>query len=160
MKEMSSFAGWNMIGATCGIARGQGIAMLLNVFFGVVVNAAYGIANQVNGLLSFFSVAIMQSIRPQIIKSEGGGDRERMLRLSLIACKYMFYLCAIFAIPLILSMPYVLQLWLKDVPEYTVTFCRLILLFNRHVVPRRHDIHRSCRIDQMAANRRGYLAYR
>ena len=134
MKEMSSFAGWNMIGATCGIARGQGIAMLLNVFFGVVVNAAYGIANQVNGLLSFFSVAIMQSIRPQIIKSEGGGDRERMPRLSLIACKYMFYLCAIFAIPLILSMPYVLQLWLKDVPEYTVTFCRLILLFTLTVM--------------------------
>lgn len=134
MKDISTFAGWNLIGATCGLARGQGIAMLLNIFFGVVVNAAYGIANQVNGLLSFFSVAIMQSIRPQIVKSEGSGDHTRMLRLSLIACKYMFYLCAIFSIPLIINMPYILSLWLKDVPEYTVIFCQLILLFTLTVM--------------------------
>lgn len=129
LKSMTSFAGWNLIGSVCNLARGQGLAMVMNVFYGVVVNAAYGVANQLNGLLSYFSAAMMQSLRPQIVKSEGAGDRARMLRLTLIACKYMFYLSAVFAIPLILEMPYVLSIWLKDVPDYTISFCRLIMIF-------------------------------
>ena len=127
LKRITRFTGWSLIGSVSSIARGQGIAVILNIFYGVVINAAYGIANQVNGLLSFFSAAIMQSIRPQIIKSEGAQDRPRMLKLSLIACRYMFFLCALFSIPLIIEMPYILNLWLKEVPEYTIVFCRLIL---------------------------------
>lgn len=127
LNELTSFAGWYTFASIGSIGRFQGIQMLLNIFYGVIVNAAYGIANQVNGLLQFFATAILQSIRPQITKSEGVGDRERVRRLSLIACRYMFYLCAIFSIPLILEMPYVLNMWLVNPPDYTVGFCRLIL---------------------------------
>lgn len=127
-KEMFSFAGWNMFGALCGLGRSQGLAIILNVFFGPIVNAAYGIANQVNGQLFAFSENLLKALRPQIIKSEGSGERESMLMLSMRASKYGFFLLALFAIPLIMEMPYVLKLWLKNVPEYTISFCQLILL--------------------------------
>ena len=127
LKDLTSFAGWYTFVSIGSIGRFQGIQVLLNIFYGIVVNAAYGIANQVNGLMQFFATAILQSIRPQIVKSEGAKNRERVNRLSLIACRYMFFLCAIFSIPLILEMPYVLGLWLKNPPEYTIGFCRLVL---------------------------------
>ncbi|MDE5678397.1 oligosaccharide flippase family protein [Phocaeicola sp.] len=128
VKELVSFTGWYTFASIGSIGRFQGLQVLLNVFYGVVTNAAYGIANQVNGLMQFFATAILQSIRPQIMKSEGAHDRMRVTRLSLIACRYMFFLCAIFSIPMILEMPYVLHLWLDNPPEYTVGFCRLVLL--------------------------------
>ncbi|MGE7773360.1 lipopolysaccharide biosynthesis protein [Chitinophaga sp. NPDC101104] len=128
LKEMFSYGGWNMFGAVSVVTRNQGIAMILNVFFGTIVNAAYGIANQVNAQLSFFSVTLMQALNPQIMKSEGQGNRERMLKLAMIASKFSFALLAFFAIPLLLETPFVLGLWLKEVPAYTVVFCRLILL--------------------------------
>lgn len=128
LKEMFAYGGWNMFGAVSVVTRNQGIAMILNVFFGTIVNAAYGIANQVNAQLSFFSVTLMQALNPQIMKSEGQGNRERMLKLAMIASKFSFSLLAFFAIPLLLETPFVLGLWLKEVPEYTVVFCRLILL--------------------------------
>lgn len=128
LKEMFAYAGWNMFGAGSVMARNQGIALLLNVFFGTIVNAAYGIANQVNAQLSYFSVTMLRALNPQIIKSEGSGDRARMLRLSMIASKFSFYLLSFFAIPMMIEMPFVLQCWLKQVPAYTVTMCRLIII--------------------------------
>jgi len=127
-KEMFSFAGWNMFGALCGLGRSQGLAIILNIFFGPIVNAAYGVANQVNSQLYSFSENMLKALRPQIMKSEGSGDRERMLMLSMKASKYGFFLLALFAIPLIIEMPYILKLWLKNVPEYTIVFCRLVLI--------------------------------
>src|SRR5690606_12101976 len=105
LKEMFSYAGWNMFGAGSVVARNQGMAMILNVFFGTVINAAYGIANQVNAQLSYFSVTMLQSLNPQIIKSEGSGDRQRMLRLAMIASKFSFFLLSFFSIPVIIEMP-------------------------------------------------------
>lgn len=128
LKEMFSFAGWNMFGALCGLGRSQGMAIILNLFFGTVVNAAYGIANQVNAQLYSFSANMLKALNPQIVKSEGGGDRNRMLRLAMLASKCSFFLLSFFAIPLIFEMPYVLTLWLKNVPEYTVIFCQLVLV--------------------------------
>lgn len=127
-KSLLSYAGWYSFASIGSIGRFQGIPIIMNLFFGVAANAAYGIANQVNGLMQFFATAIMQSIRPQITKSEGAGDRKRSIRLSLIACKYMFFLCAFFTIPVILETPYILKLWLGNVPPYTIGFCRLVLL--------------------------------
>lgn len=130
IKEMISFAGWNLFGSFCAIVRNQGIAVVLNVSFGVVINAAYAVAHQVNSQLILFSVNMLRSLNPQIMKSEGGGDRSRMIRLSMLACKVSFFLLAFFAIPLIIEMEYVLSLWLKEVPEYTVIFCQLMLLLS------------------------------
>jgi O-antigen/teichoic acid export membrane protein len=127
-KEMFSFAGWNLFGSLCNVTRNQGLAILLNLFFGVLVNAAYGIANQVNGLLTSFSTNMVSALNPQIVKSEGSGDRERMLRLAMLACKLSFFLLSFFAIPLIVEMPFILNIWLKTVPENTIMFCQLILV--------------------------------
>lgn len=127
-KELSSFTGWNLFGALCGLGRTQGIAIILNLFFGTMINAAYGIANQVSSQLNFFSSTMLRAINPQIMKSEGAGDRQRMLRLSMTASKFGFFLFAIFAIPSIFEMDAILALWLKTVPENTVVFCQLILI--------------------------------
>jgi len=128
IRELTSFASWNVFGALCSLARNQGVAVVLNLFYTTVVNAAYGIANQINAQLMFFSQTMMSAIRPQIMKSEGANDRGRMIRLSLSANRLSFYLFTFFAIPLYFQMPFVLSVWLKNVPAYSVEFCRAILL--------------------------------
>lgn len=128
LKEMFAYSGWGMVGASGVIAKTQGVAMILNVFFGAVINAAFAIANQVNAQLSFFAVTMLQSLNPQLVKSEGSGNRERMIMLSMMACKFSFYLMAFFAIPALIEMPFVLKLWLNTIPEHTVIFCRLIIV--------------------------------
>lgn len=128
IKELTSFAGWNLFGSLCTLGRVEGFTILFNLFFGTVINAAYGIANQVAGQLSFFSVTMLQALNPQIMKSEGADNRERMLRLSMIASKFSFFLLAVIAIPIIFEMNMILKFWLKTVPEFTIVFCRLILI--------------------------------
>lgn len=128
MKDLSSFAGWTTYSAGCVIVRNQGIAVVLNAFFSTVVNSAYGIAQQVLGAVQFVSQSILNALNPQIMKSEGADNRERMVRLSQYASKYSFLLLALVAIPIIAEMDTLLQVWLKDVPEHTGMFCRLMLV--------------------------------
>jgi O-antigen/teichoic acid export membrane protein len=128
IKELTSFAGWNLFGSICSLARTQGLAVILNIFFGAFINAAYGIANQIGAQLLFFSTTMLRAINPQIMKSEGAGDRQRMLRLSMIASKFGFFLLSFFAVPLIFEMKDVLTFWLKNVPNYAVIFCQLVLI--------------------------------
>ncbi|MEH6305211.1 hypothetical protein RYH73_06125 [Olivibacter sp. CPCC 100613] len=128
MKELSTYAGWNLFGTLCFLGRTQGLAVLLNLFLGSVVNAAYAIANQVTAQLSFFSTTMLRSLNPQIMKSEGAGDRERMLRLALMACKFGFLLLAMIAIPALFEMAAIMRFWLKNVPPYTVVFCQLVII--------------------------------
>lgn len=130
LKEILSYVGWNLIGSVSSLCRTQGISMLLNSFYGITINAAYGIASQVKGQLSFFSSSIVSAARPQIVKSEGEGNRKRMLDLSNSTCKITFLMLSMISIPLIIEMPFVLKLWLKEVPVYTVSFTRLILILN------------------------------
>ena len=128
--EMFSFAGWNTFGAIAMMGRNQGIAVILNMFSGTIVNAAYGIANQINNVLSNFSITLQKSINPQLMKSEGGNDRNRMLFIAFVSSKFSVYILAFFAIPLIIEMPYVLKVWIKDVPENTILFSQLILILS------------------------------
>ena len=128
MKEMFAFSFWNLFGSFAVAVRGQGMAVVLNIFNGIAINAAYGIAHQVSGQLSNFSASITKAMAPQIMQSKGANDRERMISLSLRQSKYTFTLLSMFALPLLLDMEFVLKIWLKDVPEYTVDFCKLIVL--------------------------------
>lgn len=128
IKEQTSFVGWNLFGAACSMARGHGISIVSNMFFGSVVNAAYGVANQVKSQSSFFSTTVSNVLNPQIMKSEGANDRARMLRISMMASKFGFLLLALFAIPLIFEMDTVIKLWLGETPKYVVEFCSLILI--------------------------------
>lgn len=128
IKEQIGFVGWNLFGAACAMGRGHGIAIISNLFFGSVVNAAYGIANQVKAQSSFFSITVLNVLNPQIMKSEGANDRDRMLKISMMANKFGFLLLAFFAIPLMFEMEHIIQLWLGKTPKYVVNFCVLILL--------------------------------
>lgn len=128
LREMLSFAGWNAIGGFSVSLRSQGMAVVLNIFQGVVINAAYGIANQLLGQLTNFTATISKAMAPQIMQSKGAGEENHMMSLSLKQCKYSFVLLLFFAIPLYVEMPFVLKLWLKQIPDYGISFCRLILL--------------------------------
>jgi len=128
--EMFKFAGWNLLGSSAIIGRNQGVAIILNIFFGTVINAAYGIANQINGVLNYFSSALQKSITPQLMQSEGMHDRQRMLRIAFQSSKFSTLLVGIIAIPLLAEMPYILKMWLTDVPEHTIHFSRIIIIMS------------------------------
>ena len=127
VRRMLGFAGWNLIGAGCSIARYQGVAILLNAFFGLVINAAYGVAQQINGFILFFANSIVRPLRPLIVKSEGAGEHKRMYELSFTACRVTFLMISFAIIPLFFNMPYVLSIWLESIPEGTLQFCRAFL---------------------------------
>lgn len=127
LREIFSFASWNLIGSLGVTLRDQGVALLLNIYFGPKVNAAYGIANQVSAQTNQLAAAMIGAFSPEITASEGRGDRERMLSLSFRSCKFGAVLVMLFAIPLLAEMDYVLKLWLREPPVYTALFCQLIL---------------------------------
>ncbi|MDR0603325.1 MAG: hypothetical protein LBG80_03370 [Bacteroidales bacterium] len=128
IKELYAFTGWNLFGAFAWTGRVQGLAILLNIFYGAVINTSFGIANQISGQMTILSATLLRALNPQIMKSEGMSNRQRMLRLSMIASKFGFFLVAVIAIPCIFEMSFILKFWLKDVPEYTATFCSLFLI--------------------------------
>ena len=127
-KSFSKYTGWNLIGGISHLFKTQGIAMLLNTFMGVVINAAYGIASQVNSQLQVFSSNMLTATRPQIVKSEGNGNRARMTQVSITTCRLTFILLAFLVAPFVSECDYILNLWLKDVPKYTVEFVQLFLI--------------------------------
>lgn len=128
--EMGSFAGWSFLGSSSSIIANYGQGIVLNMFFGPVVNAAQGIANQISGQLGAFSTTMLSALNPTIAKNEGAGNRNSMLKMTAMGSKISFFLLAFMCVPVLIEMPYILNLWLKDVPEYTVVFCRLLLLRN------------------------------
>lgn len=128
LKGLSGFAGWSIYSIGCHVGRTQGLNIVVNRMMGTAVNAAYGLALQVSSYANFMSGALLNSIRPQIIKAEGGGERKKMIILSELSCKYGFFLMSLVAIPCIFEMPRLLSLWLGEVPEYTVMFTDMCLL--------------------------------
>ena len=128
MKDMSGFAGWNFLTSATTMITMQGSAILMNVFFGVIANAAHAIANQLAGQVMVFSNNLLKALNPNIVKSEGANKRESMIRFTIIGSKMSFVLLALFAIPLCIKMPFFLSIWLKNPPEYAILFCRLVLI--------------------------------
>ena len=127
-KEIVSYSGWNLFGAAVGVVKNQIINILLNLHFGAVVNAARGIASQVNGAVVSFSQNFSTALRPQIIKTYAAGQKSETMSLVFRGCKFTFYLMYLFALPLCLEMKAILNLWLKNPPEYAVTFTQLALI--------------------------------
>lgn len=130
MKEMSGFAGWNFLNSSTAMVSNYGAGIILNFYFGTLLNAAQGIANQLSGQLMSFSNTMLKALNPVIAKSEGGGNRELMLQASMTGCKISFCLLAFFAIPFLIEIPYIFQIWLKNVPEWAITFGRLEIIRN------------------------------
>ena len=127
-KEMTAFVGWNLWGNCAAIAFTQGINILLNMFFGPVVNAARGISVQVQNAVNQFSFNFQTALNPQITKSYAAEDREYMFSLVERGSRFSFYIMLILALPILFETEFILTLWLKQFPEHTVNFVRLILL--------------------------------
>ncbi len=126
--EMSKFAGWNFVGSFSSIVGNYGTTLLLNHFFGVIVNAAKAIADQLSTMVGVFSENMMKAFNPVLVKQEGSGNHKSMINLTLISCRFTYLMYSLIAIPFCLEMPYVLKLWLKDIPEWAVLFCQLQIL--------------------------------
>ena len=129
VKEMFSFAGWNFIGVTSGVLRDHGGNILVNLFSGPVVNAARGVAVQLNGAVQSFVTNFMTAVNPQITKSYAAGDTKYVFALIGKSSRMSFYLLSLMAIPIIFNANLLLQIWLKDVPEHTTLFVQLFLMF-------------------------------
>lgn len=127
-KEIVSYSGWNLFGALAGIMNNQGINIVLNMFFGPVVNAARAVAFQINTALNQFVQNFMTATRPQITKYYAQGDNDKMLNLVFQSSKFSFFLLFLVSLPIMFKMPFILDIWLKKVPEYTVLFARLIIV--------------------------------
>lgn len=128
IKQMLNYAFWTMIGALANIGKNQGSAILINFFYGTIVNAAFAIGNQVEGFILMFSRSLNSAAIPQITKNYSGGNQSRSTTLACYISKYTFFLMAMVAFPVLLEMDFLLGLWLKDIPAGTTVFCKLIVL--------------------------------
>lgn len=129
-KNLTNYSLWNLFGAVSLVAKNQGVSIILNIFFGTVVNAALGIANQVSGTITSFVSNFQMASNPQIIKSYANGDKVYMNNLVIRTSKFSFFLLFILTLPVFLEIEYILKLWLKLVPDYTAIFTILILIIS------------------------------
>ncbi|WP_177765360.1 MATE family efflux transporter [Flavobacterium sp. I3-2] len=127
-KEMFSFAGWNTLGSLAVVCRNQGVAVVLNIFFGTFVNAAYGVANQLNSLVITFASTLTTVFTPMIVKSKGANDHDKMIFVSVFSSKVSFLLSSFIAIPVLLHTEFILNHWLKVIPGGTINFCKAIII--------------------------------
>lgn len=129
-RQMSGFAGWNAIGCTAGILKDQGVNILLNIFFGPVVNAARGIAVSVNTAVTSFAGNFMTAVHPQITKSYASNDKAYCFSLVERGSRFGYYIIMMLSLPILLDTPFILKLWLKNYPEWTVVFVRFVLIYS------------------------------
>jgi O-antigen/teichoic acid export membrane protein len=127
-RTLISFAGWNLWGNAAGVFSGQGVNMLLNIFFGPAINAARGIAYAVKAAVHNFAANFQQAMKPQIIKSYATNDLKYMHQLICQGAKYSFFLLFFLSLPILIETRIILQLWLKIVPEYTIIFTQLVIV--------------------------------
>lgn len=127
-KDMLGFAGWNMFASSTTVLSNQGTNILLNMFFGPVVNAARGIAVQVQNTLTQFSSSFQTALNPQIVKLYAANEEDKMKTLVLKSCKFTYILLLIISIPILIETKFILHIWLGDVPEYTVIFVRIMIV--------------------------------
>ena len=127
-KRLLSYSGWDLIGQFGAAARSQGVNLILNFFCGPAVNAARGVAYQVEAALYSFITNFQQAVRPNVIKHYAAGNIGRFNSLLFLTGRFSFILFSCFAIPIILESDYVFKLWLVNPPEYTVLFSQIVLI--------------------------------
>ena len=128
LRPLLSFSGWDLYGNACVIARQQGTNFLINIFYGVVYNAASGIATTVQGTISGLAFNIILAFRPQIIKQYAKGNVEDMSKLVGNAVCFTTILFGCMSIPLILETHYIMKAWLGVIPEKSEIFCQILLI--------------------------------
>jgi len=128
MKKILSFTGWNLFGSIGAMSVTQIRGILLNMFFGVNLNAAQGLSSSAADQVNSVSVNLTRALNPQLLKSEGSGDRQRMLKITELSTKFSAFLFALFAVPVFFEASFLLGLWLKNVPDFTVIFFQILLV--------------------------------
>ncbi|WP_288785262.1 lipopolysaccharide biosynthesis protein [Bacteroides acidifaciens] len=128
IKKMTSYAGWTAIGTLGFTFKDQAFNIILNLFFGTVVNAARGVAVQVNGIINQFASNFFMAVSPQITKQYASGSIDRSISLVYASAKFAFFLLSIIIIPFSINMNYILEIWLDIVPNYTNEFLQIILI--------------------------------
>lgn len=126
-KEMTSFAGWSMFGNLSAVAFTTGLNLLLNLFFGPVVNAARAVAVQVQNAIQQFVGNFQMALNPQITKTYAQGEMEQMHQLMFRSARFSFFLLFFLSLPVLFETEYILTIWLKTVPDNTVTFLRIMI---------------------------------
>ena len=127
-KEMITYSGWNLFGNLSFVIKTQGVNMLLNIFFGITINSARAIAFQVQTAVQTFVFNFQIAANPQIIKSYASGKESDMMDLVFKSVKFSFYLLFFLTLPILIETKYILTLWLKIVPVYTILFTILIVI--------------------------------
>lgn len=127
-KEMFGFTGWNLFGNFSYLFFSQGVNLILNVFCGTTVNAARGVAVQVEGVVRQFATNVQTAINPQIIKSYAKSEKERFFSLIYASSRYCFYLLLFLTLPIVLETDFLLTIWLGNYPDHTVNFIRITLI--------------------------------
>lgn len=128
--SLINFSGWSLFGAVANVGANHGIGILMNIFFGVTVNAALGIAHQVNAAIYQFVSNFQTAFNPQIVKSYAAGDKQYFFNLILNTSRYSFYLLFFLALPVFICCEEAVTIWLGNVPEHVVSFCRLTIIFS------------------------------
>ena len=126
--QLFSFSGWSLLGNLANLAASQGLNILINMFFNPSVNAARGIAYQINNAINQFFTNFFNAVRPQITKYYAQKDLDNLFKLVFRSSKLSFFLIYALALPIIIEAPYIIQLWLGQLPEYVVPFTRLIVI--------------------------------
>lgn len=127
-KEILTYNGWNLWGQFASVMKNQGLSIMLNTFYGPIVNAAMQVANQVRGLCVTLSNNFMAAVNPQIIKSYSANDIDRLFRLAFGSAKLNFILMLLLILPMTFHVEYLLHLWLGEIPDWTIMICRLLLI--------------------------------
>jgi O-antigen/teichoic acid export membrane protein len=128
LQEIMSYTAWNLFGEISNVAKNQGVSILLNIFFGPIVNAGRAIAIQINSVIINFVNNFLQATQPQIVKDYAEKRIPVMLLLVFRAVKMTFFLMMLFVLPIQLELSFVLDIWLKQVPEYALIFTRILLI--------------------------------
>lgn len=126
--DLLNFSGWTLFGSIANMARNQGVTFIVNIFYGVTINAAIGIANQVNAGISQFVSGFQQAFNPQLTKAEASKDREYQFRLINMTAKYSYLVILFCSIPIIYNLDYLLSFWLGEYPPYSKEFCMWIVI--------------------------------
>lgn len=127
IKEMATFAGWNMSNVVTGMVSLYGNNIIINHFFGTGLNAAMGIATQLSGVLMGIAANMIKSLTPALVKAEGRQDRKKLREMSYLGCKYSFLVTSFFSTPIMVFISYILGIWLKVVPDWTEQFCLITI---------------------------------
>lgn len=129
-RQMLGFAAWSSLSATTSMVAVYGQTVVLNSFFGTLVNASQSISNQVSGQLSALGTTFVTALNPVIVKSAGSGNRAFLNEATLTGTKISFFLMSVLYIPIFCEAPYLMKMWLKSPPEFAIPFLRLQLLMN------------------------------